>query len=302
VEPRTNLATRPGAWAMAADAGGGKLTILNLTETRPTQGSGQIAVMLELVDPALGPLASLRRVTFTRAVDDRNINLLPAPSVATGPAATAAAGNPGLAAIMNASAPAAAAAPAGRGGRGGGGAAAVVPPGTRRATVNLTVGRRDATVVKVLDGELEVLAPAAGNGSLLVFKDLPALRGKPLAHPILAREGIEIILVDAASASVLNDRNFAAARGGQPGPPAVEGTAVFVRDPSGRLAGFFVQDAAGRTLPVAAPALRSTTTGDTLFDLRPAQPLPPDAQLVLHLAIPEAIRRTPFRFDNIPLP
>lgn len=303
VTPRTNPATRPGAWSTTTVPGGGKLAILSLTETRPSQGSGQIALMLELVDANLGPLASVRRTLITQARDDRDFNLVPVPNVSTGAAPAA---NAGLLAIVNASSPAPAAGAGGRGGRagggGGGGGAAAVPPGTLRGTTALTVGRREAVAIKTLEGELEVLAPSSANGALISFPAIAGQLGKPLAHPLLAREGMEFILVNAATVQALGERNYAPPRGGQLGPLVIEGMALWVRDPSSRLAGLFLQDASGRTLPFSATTLRTTTEGDYLFDLRPAQPLPADAQLVLHLAIPEAIRRIPFRFDNVPLP
>jgi hypothetical protein len=170
----------------------------------------------------------------------------------------------------------------------------------------LAASRRDAVSIKVIEGELELFAPSAENGSMVVVKNALAQMGKPLDHPALTQHGIEIIPVNSETYGVVRERllNPAAVAAGvvQPDPTFANGPGVYVRDPAARVAAFVFQNASGAVLPGGNAGTRTSPDGGFMNEVRFTGPVPADAQLMIYLAVPEATKVVPFRFENVALP
>jgi hypothetical protein len=286
------VAVPPMPNLIASTKGPDNLTIglSNLTESRSATGSGTLNLGIVVAGGNLPPGSSLRRATIKNALDDKDRSLVS--NNARGGLAVI---SQGMSALMNANSRLMAVA------RGGTAAA------TMAASAQLAVSRRDALAIKVLEGELEIFAPSAGTGSILAFKDVMTLVGKPLEHPALAREGIELMLVNAESYGAIRDRflNPAAVAAGvtQPDPTFANGPAVYVRDPAGKLAAYIFQDAAGNPVLAQNTSSRLASDGSSMLsEARFVNGVPPNAQLVVYLALPEAVQVVPFRLENVALP
>lgn len=72
---------------------------------------------------------------------------------------------------------------------------------------------------------------------------------------------------------------------------------MYVKDPEKRVAGLKFVDTQGKALK----SRESWSSGEFRNVGLDAQP-PPDTQLVLQLATPEAVKSFPFKVENIPLP
>ena len=72
---------------------------------------------------------------------------------------------------------------------------------------------------------------------------------------------------------------------------------LYVEDPDKRVIDVEYQDAGGKPLK-----RRNSWSSNGMRSQEFAEPPPPDTQLLVYLATPEAIQKVPFKLENVPLP
>lgn len=188
--------------------------------------------------------------------------------------------------------------------------------GALKTEVRLRNPSRNATVIKILVGQVELFTPSPANGGILTIKDILKRPGEPIPNAALNKYGIELMYLtkesyEAKKKQIAEQQKNQA--GGQLGDAFGElfkgmfagmmssdtknSIKLYVKDPQKRVVEIEFQDAEGKPLKRAG--------GWSSGELRQTDlnaPPPADTQLVLHLATPEALQSFPFSIENIPLP
>ncbi|TAK90075.1 MAG: hypothetical protein EPO07_20600 [Verrucomicrobia bacterium] len=175
---------------------------------------------------------------------------------------------------------------------------------------------RNATVIKLVEGEVELFNPTPANGGILVIKDILKHPAEPVQNPVLKKYGIELMYLtkesyeakkkqieqqqkDAAGGAIgeaFGDL-FKGMFGGMMSSESKNNLKLYVKDADKRVIEVEFQDANGKALK-----RRSSWSSQEMrsqdFDAAP----PADTQLLIQLATPEATQSFPFKVENIPLP
>jgi hypothetical protein len=276
IRPSANAAT--AALATSTDLPSLRISVSRVSESRSSQGSGSTNLELSVVGEGLSQDAVVRQVTVTKAVDNNDRPLL---------------GGPG-----------------GAGGRGG----AMSPmaminrmsnPGgmaqAMQARATLGLAPRGADSIKYVEGTIEIYLPAESNGSMIRIGNIKSHLGR-VEDPTLAKHGIVFhFLGDKASED--EARALMSGSGGSSSAriDSVTGYGYYFRDPSGKLAGVQLQDGKGAPFRGGGGGGGGGPNG-TLMTYSLPSPIMDDTQLVLYVAVPEAIKTVPFRVEDIALP
>lgn len=187
--------------------------------------------------------------------------------------------------------------------------------GTLQADVKLRNPSRNATVIKLVEGEVELFSPSESNGGILVLKDVLKHPAEPVQNPALKKFGIEVIYLtketyeakkkqleaqDKSNGGAIGDTFgdlFKGMFGGMMSSDSPNSLKLYIKDPQNRVIDFQLQDAAGKELKT-----HGSWSMSGMHNLDLAAPAPPDTQLLIHLATPEATKSFPFKLENIPLP
>lgn len=273
--------------------------ITQVSESRMLNSSSVI-LNLTIAGEETAPLAVVRQFSVTRAVDNQGRTLSSSGNrvILAGATFTTVVGvisGPVLAtastfASITANSPMAAL---------GQGGISRVPYET---TVSLSPVARDATSIKQVEGTVELYQPSESNNAIL---RIPNIRSHPgrIEHPLLVKHGIVLFyLGDKESYDDAARRASGTGRLSLSDPVTiftpdwVKSFTLSSQDNSRMILGIELQDAGGVPIPTQA-----RTIGSTVTNYLAESPLPDDAQLVIYLATPEAIKTVPFRFENVPL-
>jgi hypothetical protein len=187
---------------------------------------------------------------------------------------------------------------------------------TLRAEVKLRNPSRNATVIKSIEGEVELFNPTPANGGVLIIKDILKHPAEPVDDPTLKKFDIQLMYLTKESYEA-KKKEIEAQEKSNTGNPIGDAFAelfkgmfsgmmssdsknsvkLYVKDPQKRVVDVEFQDAAGKTLKHRGGW---TTTGMRSQDFD--APPPPDTRIKISLATPEATRSYPFKVENIPLP
>jgi hypothetical protein len=255
-----------------------RVAVSSVNESRNSDGRGSINLNLSIVGEGLLSSAVVRQINVTRAED--NLGNILSPN-------------------------------SGPGGRGGGsglvqsrmmttlaGMRGVMGGLSGQASISGSVRRAES--LKYVEGTIELYLPSESNGSMIRIPNALSHAGR-IEDPVLAKQGVEFYFLP-DQASYDDAKNQVAgfqARAEAPDFPNAVG--YFVRDPSGRWASQQFQDASGALIRTNGYSSSGSGNGQT-GNIRLLAPLPPDAQLVLFLIVPEAIKTVPFRVEDIALP
>jgi hypothetical protein len=253
---------------------GAVVNLRAMNENRSSTGTGTMSLQLMVLGGDFAPGAAVRRTTVTRAVDDKDRSLMPV------------AGRGGI--VM--SSPISMASSLMAASRGGMGA-------NLNGSVTLGGSKRDAQSIKVVEGELEIYAPSAAGGSVITIPNYTSRAGKPLDEAILTANGIEIIILTAETFPAIRMRFPNAAE-----PNFAAGPVLYVRDPGGKLAGYVFRDANDGILQMNGSSGTGGGDGGTINSHRFTTPVPADAKLSIYVETPDALKKLPFRFENVALP
>lgn len=184
--------------------------------------------------------------------------------------------------------------------------------------VRLRNPARSATVIKLLEGQLDLFHPTTDNGGKIILKDFQAHPGEFIESPDMDKANVKLIYITKDTEKKALERldEEAAKRN----DPAKSDTAPMWRrmpfrgptypmdnvknavqflfsDNDGNLVDFAFLDSSGAVI-----ANRGSGRGATFFHAGFEKVLPQDAQLVIYLATPASIKAVPFKLENIPLP
>jgi hypothetical protein len=188
--------------------------------------------------------------------------------------------------------------------------------GVLKSELRLRNPSRNSSTIKLVDGEVELFSPTVANGGVLTIKDILKHPAEPVQNEALKKYGVEVVYLtkesyeakkkqlqeqqkseaDAKLGEAFGDL-FKGVFGGTMASDSKNSVKLYVKDPQKRVIDIEFQDAGGNALK----------TGSTWWigDLRQTEfksAPPPDTQLLIHLATPEALRTFAFRVENIPLP
>jgi hypothetical protein len=182
--------------------------------------------------------------------------------------------------------------------------------------VRLRNPSRHATLIKVIEGDVELFNPTVANGGIFIIKNILNHPAEPVDNPTLKKYGIQMMYLtketyeakkkqieqaqktDAGGAigDAFGDL-FKGMMSGMMGSDSKNAVKLYVKDPDKRIISVEYQDANGKPLKT-----RSSWSSNELrsqdFDTAP----PADAQLLVQLATPESTQTLPFKVENIPLP
>lgn len=175
---------------------------------------------------------------------------------------------------------------------------------------------RNAAVIKLIEGEVELFNPTEANGGILVIKDILKHPAVPVENPMLTKYGIEVMYLTKASYEAKKkqveeeqkngaggaigdafDDLFKGMFSGMMSSESKNNLKLYVKDKEKRVIDVEYQDANGKPLKS-----RSSWTSNEMRSQDFYGPPPADAQLMIHLATPEAIQVVPFKLENVPLP
>lgn len=189
--------------------------------------------------------------------------------------------------------------------------------GALKTEVHLRNPSRNATVIKILAGEVELFTPSPANGGILTIKDILKHPAEPVLDAALKKYGIELVYLTKdsyeAKKKQIEEEQQKNQAGGQLGDAFGElfkgmfagmmssdtknSIKLYVKDPQKRVVEVELQDAEGKPLKRAG----GWSSGE-LRQIDLNAPAPADTQLLLHLATPDALKSFPFTIENIPLP
>ncbi|HZQ47812.1 MAG TPA: hypothetical protein VFC07_12410 [Verrucomicrobiae bacterium] len=188
--------------------------------------------------------------------------------------------------------------------------------GTLQGELKLRNPSRNAAVIKLIEGEVELFNPTPANGGILVIKDILKHPAEPVENPTLKKYGIELIYLTKASyeakkkqveeqqksgaGGAIGDAFgdlFKGMFGGMMSSDSKNNLKLYVKDRDKRVIDVEYQDADGKPLKRGS-SWTSNEMRSQDFDAPP----PADTQLMIHLATPEAIQSIPFKLENVPLP
>ena len=187
---------------------------------------------------------------------------------------------------------------------------------TLKADVRLLNPSRNATVIKLIEGEVEFFNPTSANGGVLIIKDFLKHPAEPVQNATLKKHGIELIYLTKESYEA-KKKQLEAQKNDEPGAKLGEAfgdlfkgmfggmmssgsknaVMFYVKDPDKRVIEIEIQDTAGKALKRG-----SSWTSQEMRQIELNSPAPADAQLLIHLATPEAVETFSFKVENIPLP
>jgi hypothetical protein len=188
--------------------------------------------------------------------------------------------------------------------------------GALKSEIRLRNPSRNATVIKLVEGEVEFFNPSKSNGGILTAPDILKHPAEPVQNATLKKYGIEVMYLTKESYEAkkkeieAKQKNEAGAKLGEAFGDLFKGmfgsmmtsegknaVKLYVKDPEKRVIELEFQDAAGKPLKRGS----SWSSGEMRqFEFN--APPPADAQLVVHLATPESLQIFPFKVENIPLP
>lgn len=187
--------------------------------------------------------------------------------------------------------------------------------GVLKTDLRLRNPSRNSSTIKLVDGEVELFSPTVANGGVLTIKDILKHPAEPVQNEALKKYGVEVVYLtkesyeakkkqlqeqqkseaDAKLGDVFGDM-FKGMLGGMTAD-SKNSVKLYVKDPQKRVIDVEFQDAGGNALKTGSTwwmgELRQTE-----FKSAP----PPDTQLLIHLATPEALRTFAFKVENVPLP
>src|SRR5205085_7133098 len=138
--------------------------------------------------------------------------------------------------------------------------------GALKTDLRLRNPSRNATVIKLLEGEVELFSPSSANGGVLVIKDILKKPGEPVQNPALKKYGIELIYLtketyEARKKQLEEQQNkasgaidsafgemFKSMFGGMMGSDKQNSVKLYVKDPDKRVIDIEFQDATGKEL------------------------------------------------------
>lgn len=187
--------------------------------------------------------------------------------------------------------------------------------GTLKAEVKLKNPSRNATTIKVLKGEVELFNPTEANGALLHIHDLLKHPAEPIQNPTLAKYGIVLMYLTKESYDAKKKELEAQSGGGAANKlgeafgdlfksmlgnmvtDSKNSVLIYIKDPQNKIVGVELQDGQGKRLKTSS-RWSSTEFQQTQLNAPP----PADTQLLVQLAVPEAVRTFPFEVHDVPLP
>ncbi len=187
---------------------------------------------------------------------------------------------------------------------------------TLQGELKLRNPSRNAAVIKLIEGEVELFNPTPANGGILVIKDILKHPAEPVQNPTLKKYGIELIYLtkesyEAKKKQVEEQQKnntgggigdafgdlFKGMFSGMMSSESKNNLKLYVKDANKRVIEAEFQDANGKPLK-----RRSSWSSNEMRSQDFDTPPPADTQLMIHLATPEAIQTVPFRLENVPLP
>jgi hypothetical protein len=266
-----------GAPTTIADLPSLRVAVAQLSESRSSQGSGSTNLNLTIAGEGLPPGATVRQVNVTKAVDNTDKPLPPGRSSG---------GRGGMSMSISMSSMMS----------GPGGMAQPM-----RATANLGVAPRSAESIKYVEGTIEVFVPAEANGSMIRIPNIKSLLGR-VEDTTLAKYGIVFhFLGDKASEDEAKALMAGSGSSSRAPMDLVTGFGYYFRDPSNMLAGVQLLDGKGAPVQLSGGGGGGGSNGSLMsYSLR--APLADDTQLVIYVAVPEALKTVPFRVEDIALP
>jgi hypothetical protein len=246
-----------------------RVAVSRVSESRSSQGSGNTTLELSIVGEGLPADVVVRQVSVTKAVDNLDKPLLSSRVMSMSPLSMMSRMSSGIAQPL-------------------------------RAQANLGIAPRGADSIKFVEGTIEMFVPAESNGSVIRIGNIKNHFGR-VEDPTLEKYGIVFhFLGDKAS----EDEARSLMSGGGGGGARIDGVTgfgYFFRDPSGKLAGVQLQDSKGAPWPSSGGGGGGGSNG-SLMSISLRSPITDDTQLVIYVAVPEAIKTVPFRVEDIALP
>jgi hypothetical protein len=187
--------------------------------------------------------------------------------------------------------------------------------GVLKTELRLRNPSRNSSTIKLVDGEVELFSPTMANGGVLIIKDILKHPAEPVQNEALKKYKVEVVYLTKESYEAKKkqiqeqqksdpDGKLGEAFGdlfkgmfGGMASDSKNGVKLYVKDPEKRVVDVEFQDASGNALKTGSiwwmGDLRQTE-----FKSAP----PPDTQLLIRLATPEALRTFAFKVENVPLP
>jgi hypothetical protein len=188
--------------------------------------------------------------------------------------------------------------------------------GVLKTELRLHNPSRNATVIKLVEGEVELFNPTLANGGILTTKDILKHPAEPVQNAAFKKYGIELMYLTKESyeakkkqleAQQKNEAGgqlgeafgelFKGMFGGMMSSDSKNSVKLYVKDPEKRVIEVEFQDANGKPLPHG----NSWSSGE-MRQVEFKSPPPADTQLMVRLATPEALQTFPFKAENVPLP
>jgi hypothetical protein len=183
--------------------------------------------------------------------------------------------------------------------------------------VQLRNPSRSASVIKVLEGEIDLFHPTTENGGKILLKNFQAHPGEIIDSPDLKQAGIQLIFVTRETEETAQKRlqedlskDNAAPKPNDVSdmqrlllrrsmePAGMKNPVRFIfNDPEGKLVGIDFLDGSG--IPIMQ---RGSSRGSGFLTKGFDKELPANALAIVYLATPGAVTTVPFELENIPLP
>jgi hypothetical protein len=188
--------------------------------------------------------------------------------------------------------------------------------GVLKTELRLRNPSRNAGTIKLLEGEVELFSPTMANGGVLTIKDILKHAAEPVQNDALKKYGIEVVYLtkesyEAKKKQIQEQQKadaggklgeafgdlFKGMFGGMMASDSQSSVKLYVKDPEKRVVDVEFQDASGNALKTG-----SNWSMGELRQIEFKSAPPPDAQLLIRLATPEALRTFAFKVENVPLP
>jgi hypothetical protein len=188
--------------------------------------------------------------------------------------------------------------------------------GVLKTQLRLRNPSRNAATIKLVNGEVDLFSPTAANGGVLTIKDILKHPAEPVQNAALKKYAVEVVYLtkesyEAKKKQIQEQQKtdadgklgeafgelFKGMFGGMMGADSKNSVKLYVKDPEKRVVDVEFQDAGGKTLKTGS----SWSMGE-LRQIEFKSAPPPDAQLLIHLATPEALQTFAFKLENVPLP
>jgi hypothetical protein len=276
-------ALAPAAWAQRVPV---NVVVGDITDTRTTSMfNSECKLELKFTGDAAADALSVRAVHVKQAVDDLGRDLVPkADSDSMHP-------------------------PMGMSGSG-------ERSGALKTELVLRNPSRHSAVIKLIEGNVEFFSPTPANGGTLVIKDIFKHPAETVQNDTLKKYGVELTYLTKESYEA-KKKQMQAQQRDNPGAAMAQGMGdmfsgmfsgmmsssspntalLYVKDPDKRVIDVEYQDANGKALK-----RRSSWSSNEMRSQEFSEPPPPDTQLLVYLATPEAIQSVPFKIENVPLP